>query len=86
MSVLNADTAERQISVKDFDVVLRKFLRLVDFVDDLSDADHFALVVAYRHAEYQIGLVARLIIDFAVESGILRQDERSDRIFFDFDI
>lgn len=53
------------------DVVLGKRIAAVSLVDYLSHADHVVVVVENRHAQYQIGRVARHVIDFPVEPRVL---------------
>lgn len=43
----------------------------VGLVDYLSHSDHVVVVVADRHAQYQIGRVARHVIDFPVKPWVL---------------
>lgn len=43
----------------------------VGFVDDLCHANHLALVVADWHRQDDVRFVARLLVDFTVEPGIL---------------
>lgn len=53
------------------DVVLGERVAAVGLVDYLSHSDHFVVVVADRHAQYQIGRVARHVIDFPVKPRVL---------------
>lgn len=43
----------------------------IGFIDDLCHAYDVALIVANGHAEYGVGCVAGLQIDFAIEASIL---------------
>lgn len=51
--------------------MLGKRVAAVGLVDYLSHSDHFVVVVANRYAQYQIGRVARHVIDFPVEPWVL---------------
>lgn len=53
------------------DVVLGKWIAAVSLVDYLGHADHVVVVVADRHAQYQIGRVARHVVDLSVEPRVL---------------
>lgn len=57
------------------DVVLGKRVAAVGLVNYLSHSDHFVVVVADRHAQYQIGRVASHVIDFPVEPRVLYRHE-----------
>lgn len=54
-----------------FDVVLGKRIAAISLVDYLSHADHVVVVVTDWHAQYQIGLVARHVVDFPIEPRVL---------------
>lgn len=52
--------------------MLGKRIAAVGLVDYLRYTDHVVVVVADRHAQYQIGRVAGHVIDFPVEPRVLR--------------
>lgn len=58
--------------MEDFYIVLGELFGLVDFVYYLSDAYYFAFVIKNRHTQYQISFVARFVVDFAVETRVLK--------------
>lgn len=55
------------------DVVLGKRIAAVSLVDYLGHADHVVVVVADWHAQYQIGRVARHVVDLSVEPRVLHE-------------
>lgn len=52
-------------------VVLGKRIAAVSLVDYLSHSDHVVVVVADRHAQYQIGGVTGHVVDFPVKPWVL---------------
>ena len=42
----------------------------IGFIDNLSNANNFAFVITNRHGEDDVGLIASLVVDFAVEARI----------------
>lgn len=56
-------------------VVLGKRVAAVGLVDYLGHSDHVVVVVADRHAQYQIGRVTSHVINFPVEPRVLYKHE-----------
>lgn len=62
-----------RVPLKHLDVSVGKLVAVVGLVDYLRDANNVALVIAYRHRQYERGFVSGSHVDSAVESRILQK-------------